>query len=422
MKKVYFLLLLLAVATSAFAQEKTIKTDGNGRKWINTLEPGFIITSGRAGELELAKQQAIDNVKQTIVQSVAEHIQVSTTQETTELNGDVNSFLSTYNSEIKTESGDVPFLKGISISKAEGWYWEKVKNKSTKAIFYRFHIRYPFSDQELNALIAAYEKNDRELTDRLNKELSIIDLTNSLDEMLAANNRLREMTGIFKDQRQQKVRAGLAAFKATMQSLSVVPLDNHPGKMIVVLRSGQREFTVSKPPRVSSPCAGIEEVSDIEGGTLITYSYDYCTDGSDQNYLEFYYSIGSVRVKDIVRFNVTAYKVELSISGKIRLELINNLAKLTFSIKAAYSTSFNITRIELELPDNEQLVFEPLEINTEGKGMHNIRAEKALSPASLSLFNKANYKSVSGRIFYTQNDTQISGSYRFYKVGFKLVK
>lgn len=422
MKKYYFVLLLIAFSTSSFAQEKVVKHDGDGRKWINTLEPGYIITSGRAGDIEMAKKQAIERVKQSIVQSVAEQIEVTSTQETTELNGDVNSFLNTYNSEIKTESGDVSFLKGISLSKAEGWYWEKVKNKNTKDVFYRFHIRYPFSNSELNSLIAAYEEYDSELTARLNKELSIIDQTNSLDEMLAAQTRLREMTDIFKDQRRQKVRAGLAAFKATMYSLAVIPIDNQPGKMTVVLKSGHREFTVSKLPRVNSPCAVIEEVSDTESGTLITYNYEYCNADGDQNYLEFYYTIGSVRVKDIVPFNVTAFKVEISIIGKIHLEFINNLAKLDASIKTAYNTSFTITRIALELPEEKQLIFEPLAIEIEGKGIHQVSSKKALNNSDLNNIKNTKSHTISGRIFYTQNNTRVSESYRFYKSDFKLVK
>jgi hypothetical protein len=353
---------------------------------------------------------------------VAEHITVNTSNKTTELSGDVNSFLNTYNANVKTESGDVSFLKGISLNKVEGWYWEKIKNKETKAVFYRYYIRYPFSEKELNGLIAAYEKNDRELTDRLNKELDILDHTAYLDEMLAANNRLREMIGIFKDQRKQKVRAGLAVFKATMQTLSVIPIENNPGKMKVVLLSGDREFFVAKLPRVISPCASIEEISSDSGAIFITYNYDYCKASSDQNYLEFYYSIGSVRIKDLVHFNVTTYKVEMAIKGKVRMELINNLAKLNIALKTAYSTAFTITRIELELPDNKLFLFEPSDMEINGKGLHQLIAEKALPSKDILYLNKSKINSISGRIFYIQNNNQIADSYRFYKVDFILVE
>jgi hypothetical protein len=416
MKKYHFLFILILIAINLFSQEKVVKHDGDGQKWINTLESGYIITSGRAESLELAQQQAIHNVKQSIVQSVAEHIKVNTSNKTTELNGDVNLFLNTYSADVKTESGNVPFLKGISLSKVEGWYWEKIKNTKTKAIFYRYYIRYPFSDSELNALIAAYQKNDRELTERLNTVFNIINNTTSLDEMLAANNNLREMNGIFKDQRKQQVRTGLAVFQSTIKSLAVVAVENNPGKMEVVLVSGTREFTVAKLPRVNSPCASVEEISSNEGTILITYNYDYCKVGSDQNYLEFYFSIGSVRIKDVVHFNVTAYKVEMSIKGKVQMELINNLAKLDISLKTTYNTAFTITRIELELPNDKLLIFEPLELFVDSKGTHQLKAGKSLSSKDLNYINNASFKSISGRIFYIQGNTQITSSYRFYKV------
>ena len=154
MKHIISIIILSVLTFEAFAQEKVVQHDGDPGKWVNTLEPGYIITSGRAAELEQAKQQAIENVKLSIVQSVAERVEVTTSHSTTELSGDVNSFLDTWKEEVKTESGNVPFLKGISLSKVDGWYWEKIKNKSTKAIFYRYHIKYPFSEYELNTLIA----------------------------------------------------------------------------------------------------------------------------------------------------------------------------------------------------------------------------------------------------------------------------
>ena len=138
--------------------------------------------------------------------------------------------------------------------------------------------------------------------------------------------------------------------------------------------------------------------------------------------MELYFTIGSIRVKDKVRFDVTAYKVEMAIVGKVNLELIDNLVKLNISVKTTYSTSFNITRIELELPDNEQLIFDPLEREITGKGIHDVIAENALDYTELSQLKKVDTRTISGRIFFTQNNTQIAGSYRFYKIDFKLVK
>ena len=418
MKIISTILFLFAITLSTTAQEKVVQHDGDPGKWINTLEKGYIITSGRAAELEQAKQQAIENVRLYIVQSVAERVEVTTSHSTTELSGDVTSFLDTWKEDVATQSGNVPFLKGISLSKIDGWYWEKIKDKSTKAIFYRYHILYPFSERELNSLIAAYEKNDRELTERLNHEIDIIDHTTSLDEMVAAQNRLREMSILFKDQRKQKVRAGLAAFKATMQTLSVVPVVNHPGKMTVQLKSGERMLTVAKNPRLSSPCAEIIDVTNIEGKTQVTYNYDYCRAGSDQNILEFYYVLGAIRLKDEVRFDITAYQVELSMGGTIQLKFINNLAKLSIPVKTEYNTAFTVTRIELELGDDLQLIFDQTVLPFTGKGVHHIQVEKALSSEVLKELENYHSKKVSGRIFYTQDDTRISDSYRIYKAGF----
>jgi len=421
MKTVTSLFMLLVIATSLFAQEKVVKHDGKGKSWINTIAKGFIITSGRAADLETAKHLALDNVKQDIVQSVADHIQVVSTQKTTELNGDVNSFLTSYNSEIKSESGDVSFLKGITLNKVEGWYWEKVKNKTDKSIFFRYYLKYPFSEQELNSLIAAYEKYDRDLTDMLNTELSIINNSNSLDEVFAANTRLQKLSGTFKDQRKQKLKSGLAVFKAIMQSLTVVPIDNSPGRMLVELKSGSREFIVSKTPRVSSPCAEILEVKNVENNILVNYNFDYCNPGNEQNYIEFYFSIGSTKIKDIVYFNVSTFIVELSVNGRIEIDLINNLAKISIPIFSTYSTPFIITDIELELPNNT-IAFDNLNFEINIKGQHIVKASKALGDSEVKAINSLGLKTISGRIYHSLDEESSSSSIRFYKADFVLVK
>ena len=422
MKRVFFFLLILIISSRIEAQEKIIEKSGKMPSWVNTLESGFIITSAQQPKLEDAKQKALNNIKEEIVRSVADHIRVKTEINTRELSGDVNSFLETYQSTVTSESGDVPFLQGISLNKVSGWYWEKIKDKVNKKVFYQYYIKYPFTEFELNELIDAYKRQDRELTERLNTQLVVIDNTTSLDELILAHRQLTEMTTLFKDQRKYKVRAGIASFRGLLQNMRVSPIENIPGKMIVVLQSGNRVFIASGNPKVSSPCAEIFEVVSTLEGTLITYNYEYCLAGSDENTIDFLFVHGNLRLKDRVRFDVTKNKVDFYVSGPIVIVEQGDKLSLRFVLKSKFETPFTISRIELEQGENTFLVFDKLTQSVKGSGEHTILAQKniVLTDGQNQLLKDAD--TISGRVFFTIDETGIKDSYRVYKSRFRIEK
>ena len=50
------------------------------------------------------------------------------------------------------ETADIPSLKGISLNKVSEYYWEKLQDKDTKKITVAYHVKYPFSEAELQKL------------------------------------------------------------------------------------------------------------------------------------------------------------------------------------------------------------------------------------------------------------------------------
>lgn len=355
-------------------------------------------------------------MKEAIVRSVAEQVQTSTVQTTEELNGDVNSFLSTYSAQIKSESGDVPFLTGISESKVDDWYWEKIKDKKKHETYYRYHIRYPFPQSELNALVVAYEKYDRKLTDNLNRQLDTIGQTTSLEALFAAYTQLQGMSTLFKDNRKMLVKSGLNEFKSILKSLRVVPVENKPGSMTVQMRSGTRSFTIAQIPQVSSPCAETEKISADSGYITISYNYDYCKPGSEENYLKFRFSVGNMRLVDVAPFEITSQRVEMNVIGTVYLKMIGNLAKLEIPVKTKYGTEFQVTRIDLEFPSGIILTFENQYIMVSGKGSHILKTDIVLNEKQQLDITK--HKIVSGRIYYKAGEN--TGSYRIYKAKFRM--
>ena len=89
--------------------------------WLNTMETEYIITSAVADDLERAKALCMDNIRTQVIESVAQNVQSSSastlSQET--MTSGITDFVDNFSSTFKTQAATVPFLTGISASKAE---------------------------------------------------------------------------------------------------------------------------------------------------------------------------------------------------------------------------------------------------------------------------------------------------------------
>ena len=126
-----------------------MERSGPRPKWVNGLEKEYIIVVGTGATIELAQQQALMAIKESIVEAVAVNVKTQTNIRTEELTNrnSVLLFLESFSSNTTSESAKVPFLQGISLAQAEGYYWEKIRS-SDKGIRYAYHIRYPFPDRK----------------------------------------------------------------------------------------------------------------------------------------------------------------------------------------------------------------------------------------------------------------------------------
>ncbi|MEA3317067.1 MAG: hypothetical protein U9R54_03850, partial [Bacteroidota bacterium] len=229
MRKIVLLALtfivVLASNNKMFAQKKRKVLDKSERhapKWVNGLEEDFIIVVGSGSNIEQAQQDALKNVKERIVTSIAENIQVSSSSQMKEVtNNDVSNFFEKYESNTKTQSADIAFVKGISLSKASAYYWEKVRETNGMNRAY-YHIKYPFSQLRLRKLIAEFERADRKLTEQLNAIIGNIDNLSSVEEIIQSKNKLESLRESFMGQRKNTANLGIIKLQSKLKSISIV--------------------------------------------------------------------------------------------------------------------------------------------------------------------------------------------------------
>ncbi|MDR3366773.1 MAG: hypothetical protein LBO71_07395 [Prevotellaceae bacterium] len=293
MKKKLFTFSLLLGAVTLFAQQKTLEASGKKPDWAKQLvETGYIITQGDALSLGDAQQEALLLVKQEIVRSVAEQVISASTHSLQEQGMNVTE---SYTQSITAKANKVPFLQGISISKVEDSYWEKLRDKSSKKELYRYYIKYPFGAAQLGKLVAEFREEDQKITQRLSELESLLAQVESVEQMEAAVDELGNQIATLEDNRKDRAATLQSRYRALYESILVVEVGHTPGQISYKLALGERPLKTSRKPQVKSDCATITQttIGDI---CSISYRYDGCY-ADVENFVNVQYRFGHKNVQ-----------------------------------------------------------------------------------------------------------------------------
>jgi hypothetical protein len=414
------IILVLMIAFQSSGQEKIIEKSGKKPKWVNSVEKGYIIETGKALSADEARNKALERVRESIIRAVAEQITATSAQSTVETRtGNTYQVSGDYSSAILTRTAKMPFVKGISSSKAEGFYWEKVLDKRSGSTWVMYHIRYPFSEAELGMIIMDFEKDQKE------KEMTVMEIS----DLATASTNLDEITGKYREllsllpQLEEPVKGEamlcLAKYQGILKSFSFQTISSTPGHIEYRLTSGGKSYTCTSKPIIKSNCAGSFTFSTSSNNS-IDYDYKGCYE-SQVNKISVEYIFEDIHIKNEFPLNINADKVEFSLSDGFRLleitgdSLYIRQAELEFSLNSKYASEFNIYKITIEFPNSGTLLFNNVNIKVSGKGIH-LLVVKSITPISKILCQQgfALNNLVSGIIEYRNLSTGIQGIQRFY--------
>ncbi len=293
MKKILFTLnvCLLAVATLV-AQDKIKETSGRQPAWAKDLmAPNYVITQGDGATLNAAQQEALLMVKQEIVRSVAEQIIATSTRSLQEQNAQIAE---AYTQNITSKASKVPYLQGISVNQIEESYWEKIQDKKSKNIYYRYYIKYPFSKAQMSKLVAEFKEEDNKITQRINDLETALTQVESVEQIDASIEELGGLLATLEDSRKDKATLLQTRYRALYESILIVEVENALGKITYKLMLGDRTIQSTRKPQVKSACATIAQVN-IGVTCTITYRYDGCYDDVE-NYVDVQYRFGNKNI------------------------------------------------------------------------------------------------------------------------------
>lgn len=421
MKKLLVLLFLLPIV-ACVAQVKVTDKSGKQPGWLNGIQKDYIIVSGSASNIQDAQQNALNTVKERIVSSVAENVKTKSEMkvEETSYNRNVSSFLEKFASSTTTESGKVPFLQGISLSKVEEFYWEKKEDKKTREVRFNYHLKYPFSDSELKMLVFDFKLRDRELTEQLENLLTMVDKVSSVEEIEKNIGELNVLSDYFMDGRKDKCALGVTRYRSLFSSIELVELESDLGMLKYALRIGNRTLRTAKKPVVKSECAQIKSTINNDDHVVINFEYDNCYEDPENN-IQVTYRLGSNNVQKKFFFDITADKAAIFVSEPFHFtaldksDAIVNAASVDITIISKYQAPFTIDKVVLEWKGLPPVIIDGIGASFSGKGNHSLKLN-VTQPITIETTTTAGkaVSMLSGYIHFTSSKTGEKKTLRIY--------
>lgn len=292
------LLMLTVMCMPAMGADKVIeRSRKKAPDWIGENSSGFITIVVERPSLNEAMREAEVELARRIISAVALNITHSTSAEASdEWTDNTNRYLESFTSKTETAAAKLPFLKGVSLSKATDSFWEKREEKGTKRNYVVYSVRYPLSERELADMTAEFEKTDREKYRELQSLRAGLPDVDSSDRIQDALGRLTALEEYFFDAVRIKETKALAAnYRELYKGLTLDGEFQKDARKLTcrVLLKG-KPFKVTAMPKLSSNCASqLSATHSADSYSFsVTYSDEDCL-ANEENWIEV-----SLRLKD----------------------------------------------------------------------------------------------------------------------------
>lgn len=313
--------MLFSVVSLSAAVKVVERSSKKAPVWLNTMETEYIITSAVADDLERAKALCMDNIRTQVIESVAQNVQSSGTstlsQET--MTSGITDFVDNFSSTFKTQAATVPFLTGISASKAEDYYWEKRQDKDTGEITWLYSIKYPFPRIELKRLVDIFDTNDRKMVARYEQLRAEYDDIESVEQIDKAISDLKPLIDYFFDD----VRKGDAQtlqrnYSALYGRIFLSEVSSRPGEYVYRLMLGDNPVSISRKPSLKSET--LTQLHAEKRGTEWVVTYDYSdADVNEQNVIRLSQRIGPLSIREEIFADLAGTVIEIKPVGEVSM-------------------------------------------------------------------------------------------------------
>lgn len=357
-KALIFLILPLLVFSCKLPRviEKSEKTRP---EWVYGISKDYIIAEGVGVTWDQAQDNALKKIKERIVSSVAVNISSETNMVVNESIIDNMSRYSESTELITNISTDFfNTLKGISLNKAQAFYWEKQLYPGKQKMVH-YHIKYPFSQRELDELIIEWEKTDKGFTAELDALEEKIDNSSGVSELIMLQKKTQELKNIFTGTRKTRISILEAEINQLLGNLKFEVQKHERGQLVIKLLSSDRYFKMSNDLTFNSDCAVLQDYKLTDDGFSmeINYDADFCySEESPLFTVKQNYENGDISGKWEIPAGEN--QVRLTVNEPVRFKssaLNNNSTRWYIPIRVFTDKPFRVTKTELVVSHNSKI-------------------------------------------------------------------
>ncbi len=414
----FFLIYFFSCSFYVNAQEKVIDRSTKKRpSWVNSIEKNHIIGFAKAVELSDAQQKAMSQIKEQVVNSIAVNVKTSSSSNTLEINNnDVFTFLNEFSSNTNTSSANIPFLKGISISKAVDFFWEKIEDKSNKKTFFRYYIKYPFTDDEISKLVFEFNLLDKKFENKLEELIENVELISSLEDISNNIAELKLLADYFNDSRRSKVDFAIQRYLNVFKSIEFIEEKNINGVIEYYLKYSDKKILAAQQPVFISNCASLININSNASNYIIKYDHKTCFE-NNQNSILLKYEINGETIEK--KFNLYREKIIIKVIEPIIFQIKSNeqgadYIQLSLSISAKSNSAFTVENVIININFNHSLYVFNLNQSYNGNGNHILKCNYDATNYLTLLSEKHNkFPTISGQLHIKNIDETEVKIYKF---------
>ena len=355
MKRIAAILGILSLfAGTCYGQKEKVveRSASRAPEWLGISDADRFSVSATADTLDAAQQGCLNDIKQHIVSSIAVNISSEETFSQDALVRDnVTAMLTRYSSQVETKSADMPYLCGISLSKATGIYWERRFVKQQKRYYYICHVQYPFTESERRAAIDDFLRIDRQHESKLEELQRNFHTFTDLSYIGEAVSELDVLLGYFFDANRQRSATSLRdKYIRARQEVAVVPDSSSVGIFRYHLSLHGRQVTTDTKPTLKSDYATNLRVMPSGDGCILLY--DEMGIEGEENTILITYPFGK-DARHTVIFDPMEGKVRVRPCGTIVVTSIEEAGKsrlrIEIPLRSRTDSQFEIECVEMSI-------------------------------------------------------------------------
>lgn len=415
------LLLVMGDLTELNAQEKVIEKSGKKPGWVNGIEKNYLIEVGNGASLDDAKTLALTRVKDNIVNSVAVKVSSSTELSTSEIRqGEKYNISGSYLEVIKTKTANLPAIKGISENKVSEFYWEKVRNTKKGPIVCYYHVKYPFSQADLDQIIFEYKEAQRRMREQLEAAIDGLDDLTLVEAIIERLTTLRHLSKQLEDENKAIAAANIGKMEDLLKNLQIQQTVCEQGALKYFLVYGNRRFTTSQNPKTKSNCASNFRQQSVGDTMVVRYDHQACR-SQVTNTISLEYRFENRPVKAEFQLASTYTSSNLKISEGAQFIIMENDSttitqyKIVLPVLMQSNEMVELKNITITFSKRPMLTFNDVKGQTLNPGLNSLELTSEF-PLQKSNYTFENYEIIlmSGSITYTNVKTNNTSAYKFY--------